>query len=61
MSFLSIFRCEYGVWLSVKPGDDTTLLCDVRVKSILVGIGEILRSVPPGPDESGSGCRLYRD
>lgn len=46
------------VWQS---GDDTTLPCEVRVMSILVGLGEILRSVPVEPDKTGSWCRLYRD
>lgn len=59
---LSTLRCECGgstmAWQSFKPGDNTTLLCEVRVTSILVGLGEILRS---GPDETGFECRLYRD
>lgn len=59
---LSTLRCECGdstmAWQSFEPVDDTTLLCEVRVTSILVGLGEIWRS---GPGETGSGCRLYRD
>lgn len=57
-------KCAGGsatAWQPVKPGDNTTLLCEVRVTSILVGLGEILRSVSVGLDETGSGCRLYRD
>lgn len=52
---LSTLRCECGgstmVWQSFEHGDNTMLLCEVRVTSILVGLGEILRSE----------CRLYRD
>lgn len=59
---LSTLRCECGgstmAWQSFKPGDDTTLLCEVRVMSILVGLGEIRGS---GPGETGSGCKLYSD
>lgn len=59
---LYTLRCECGgstmAWQSFEPGDDTTLLSEVRVTSILVGLGEILRF---GPNETGSECRLYRD
>lgn len=52
--------CE-GSAMVWQSGDDTTLPCAVRVMSILVGLGEILRSVPVEPDKTGSCCRLYRD
>lgn len=47
-------------WQSLNLEDVSTVLWEVSVRSILVGLEEILLSVPVELDKTGSECRWYR-
>lgn len=55
---VSTRRCL--AWQSLNLGDVTTVPWEVSVRSILVGLGEILLSVLVELDKTGSECRWYR-